>query len=294
MFEQGGGPSVLAEEDTMLAPDLFWSTSFEPALPLETGGRAPGINDPRPRAMTVEDQRPEQYAEIDNTLFDTPEAQSASLSHQKTDRSPPVPAASAKQGSIRAGLRPACTCLPSILETTQTIHRRLGYASIPLDTILKGNRDAIFLIRSAFACPRECAKRNVPFYSIACGCLDMVLTSYETALRATLTPPSSAANDSSSLSEPTPVPAGANATVCQPPVELKFGDFSIGSQDQDFFVQKIFACEISRMEEILTPGIASAQAWGDVDLMGIFEPLRSYLVQKLRLTVEDCATARKI
>ncbi|KAL9013142.1 MAG: hypothetical protein Q9180_009037 [Flavoplaca navasiana] len=291
-FEQGSGPSVSAEVDTTLASDPLWSTLFEPALILDSG-TAQGINNPQLSAVTVEGQRPGLYAQVDNTLFEAPDIQNNSFSHRKTDRCWRFPAASAKHKSMRAGSGPACNCLSRILETTQAIHRRLGHASIPLDAILKGNRDAIFLIRSAFACPGTCAKRNVSFYSIACGCLDMVLTSYETALRASVAPSSSATTNSSPFPEPTSVPAGAYVTACQPPVELKFGDFSIGSQDQDFFVRKIFACEISRIEEILTPGMASTEAWGGEDFMGIFEDLRSYLVQKLKLVIEDCAMASK-
>ncbi|KAL8958441.1 MAG: hypothetical protein Q9193_004506 [Seirophora villosa] len=296
-FEQGIGPSVLAEEDSMQAPDSFWpTTSFEPALPLELGGTSHDINDPQPSAAIVENQRPGLFAEASSTLFDAPELQHGSFSPRESDRSPQAPA---NHGSMlpddwvhTPGSRPACTCLSRILATTQTLHHRLGRASIPLDAILKGNRDAIFLIRSALACPSTCARRNVPFYSIACGCLDMVLTSYQTALRASLAPPPSAtAASSPSFPEPTSVPARADGTACQPPVELKFGDFSIGSQDQEFFVRKIFACEISRIQEVLTPGRASPEAWGDGDFMGIFEALRTYLVRRLRLTVEDCAEA---
>ncbi|KAI4094993.1 MAG: hypothetical protein LQ344_001840 [Seirophora lacunosa] len=297
-FEQGIGPSVLAEADSMQAPHSLWpTTSFEPALPLESGATAHDINDPQPSAAIVENQRPALFAEANSTPFDAPELQHRSFSPRVSDRSPRAPA---NHGSMppddrlhAPSSRPACTCLSSILATTQTIHHRLGRASIPLDAILKGNRDAIFLIRSALACPSTCARRNVPFYSIACGCLDMVLTSYQTALRASLAPPPSATASSPSFPKSTAVPAGADGTACQPPVELKFGDFSIGSQDQDFFVRKIFACEISRIEEVVTPGMASAEAWGDGDFTGIFEALRMYLVRRLRLAVEDCAVASK-
>ena len=272
-FDQAIGPPVVADGNSTQPLASLWPTSFEPALSFESDETAHGINDPQRPPATVENSPTGFYDESDSPLFDAPGVQDAS--------------------SMPAGSGPACTCLSSIMATTLTIHRRLGRASIPLDAILKGNRDAIFLIRSALACPNTCAKRNMPFHSIACGCLDMVLTSYVTALRASLAPPPSATTGTFPIPEPTCMPTGATTAACQPPVELKFGDFSIGSQDQDFFVRKIFACEISRIEEILTPGMASAEAWDDGDFTALFEPLRTYLVRRLKLAIDDCAKASK-
>ncbi|KAL8827120.1 MAG: hypothetical protein Q9191_003378 [Dirinaria sp. TL-2023a] len=142
----------------------------------------------------------------------------------------------------------ACSCLSTILETTLSVQARLHHTNALLDNTLKLNRNAITTLCSITACT---CFTTFPILSSVCSLVDLVLTSYQGALKHFLV-----------------------AKDRMEPVKVSLGGFSVDKQDQEFFVKEVFTREIHRIEVHVLPLLKPMAA---LDLHAEFKGLRAHL-----------------
>lgn len=116
----------------------------------------------------------------------------------------------------------------------QRVSKNLQAQTPALDVVLQVNRGTVEHCQWTLQCP--CTGPNISLKAIAYGLLDLVLTSYQSALR----------RFSSELDEgPDVTDRRANA------LKLTLGGFNIERRDQMFCVKEIVTREIRKVEDLL-------------------------------------------
>lgn len=161
-----------------------------------------------------------------------------------------------------------CNCLSKLLLALKIVHKN---PTVAVDVAFRANREAVACCWSLINC--SCTNK-LSLVIIACGLLELVLNSYQSAFESFC-----GGADECSLA----------STPKSRPVEVTLGGFGIEKEDQRFFLSELVTRGIRKIESTLLPAFYPAIGLEAHDL---HEALISHLSQKSKAIIGELQNYR--
>lgn len=142
-----------------------------------------------------------------------------------------------------------CSCLPGLLSAMQDIAPYLNTSTSALDTVLCTNRIAAKSCITSLKCKYGiCSRTDVSCVAIACGLLDRMLVSYQSALDTFCASIEGGDNEDDQRDMEDHEDHRSTVTTTYP-IQVKLGKFTVGKTQQVSWAKNIVAGEIANMQD---------------------------------------------